>query len=222
MPKYTEEQLQNAMKHARREPTASLPGIAALYQVNITTLRRRVAGKQVSNSVAKRNKQLFSPGEEKAIAEHCGVMADLGFPVTKDVLQRIAQDMLNSRNQPSKGKGDLKVSSNSSLASSSSSLPSGKAQIVTDRRANQIRRQGASSDIHVVGAHWVDRFLKRNSKFKKQYVRYQERARKAAENDEESQAHFLRLLGNLTRRLNILYTTAMRRESLWDAIRYVQ
>ena len=53
MPKYTEQQLQNAMKHARKEPNVPLPRIAALYEVNITTLRRRLAGTQISNSAAK-------------------------------------------------------------------------------------------------------------------------------------------------------------------------
>ena len=193
MPKYTEQQLQNAMKHARKEPNVPLPKIAALYEVNITTLRRRLAGTQISNSAAKRDAQLFSPGEERAISQHCGVMADLGFPVTKDVLQRIAQDMLNSRKQPPKGP-------------SSVGKPS---QSIGDRRTDRIRRQGAieptnsAPDIHVVGAHWVDRFLKLNPTFKKQYVRYQDRARKAAENNEASQTHFLLLLSNLVRRLNL-------------------
>ena len=86
MPKYTEQQLQDGMKHARKEPNVPLPRIAALYKVNITTLRRRLAGTQVSNPIAKRKAQLFSPGEEQAISGHCGVMADLGFPVTKDML----------------------------------------------------------------------------------------------------------------------------------------
>ena len=87
MPKYTEQQLQNAMKDARKEPIIPLPRIAALQEVNITILRRRLAATQVSNCAAKRDTQLFSPGEERAISEHCGVMADLGFPVTKNLLQ---------------------------------------------------------------------------------------------------------------------------------------
>ena len=180
MPKYTEQQLQNAMKHARKEPNVPLPRIAALYTVNITTLRRRLAGTQVSNAAAKRQAQLFSPGEERAISDHCGVMADLGFPVTKDLLQRIAQDMLNSRNQLPKGQGTgSTISSNHQDASSS------------------------TSTTHTIGAHWVDRFLKRNPTFKKQHIRYQERARKAAENDVASQAQFLLLLANLVRRYSV-------------------
>ena len=105
MPQYTEQQLQNAINHARKEPEVPITRIAALYEVNDTTLRRRLAGTQLNRSVAHRDEQLFSPGEEQAIAGHCETMADLGFPVTKDLLQRIAQDMVNSRNQPLKGKG---------------------------------------------------------------------------------------------------------------------
>ena len=188
MPKYTEQQLQNAMKHARKEPNVPLPRIAALHEVNITTLRRRLAGTQVSNSAAKRDTQLFSPGEERAISEHCGVMADIGFPVTKDLLQRMAQDMLNSRQQPPKGYKGEGGSSGKTL------------QTMGDR----IHRSTSSNPaIHTIGAHWVDRFLKRNPTFKKQYIRYQERARKAAENDKASQAHFLHLLANLVRGHNV-------------------
>ena len=148
MRKYTEQQLQNAMKYARKEPNIPLPRVAALYEVNITTLRRRLAGTQVSNSTAKRDTQLFSPGEERAMSEHCGVMADLGFPVTKDLLQRMAQDMLNSRKQLPKDTGGAShvdcVHQGSIGASSSSST--------------------TNPDIHIIGAHWVDRFIKRKDR----------------------------------------------------------
>ena len=51
-----------------------------------------------------------------------------------------------------------------------------------------------------MGVNWVNRFLDRNPAFKKTYVRYQERARVAASNDEELQVNFLRKLANLVRR----------------------
>ena len=178
MPKYTEQQLQKAISHARKEPTIPRRRIAALYEVNVTTMTRRMAGTQLSYAAAHRDEQLFSPGEERAIADHCGVMADLGFPVSHDLLQKIAQDMLNSRKQPPKTKGGILV--------------------------NQLPNPEPNPDIHVIGAHWVDRFLSRNEEFKKRYIRYQERARKAASNDEESQIHFLKLLANLVRRHSVI------------------
>lgn len=46
-------------------------------------------------------------------------------------------------------------------------------------------------------------FLKRNPTFKKQYIQYQERERKAVENDITSQAHFLHLLANPVRRYSV-------------------
>ena len=168
MTKYTEQQLQKAINHARKDPTVPRRRIAAFYEVNVTTLNRRIAGTQVSRSAAHREEQLFSPGEEQAIAQHCGVMADLGFPISHDLLQKIAQDMLNSRQQPPKG--------------------------------GYLGKIKAEDPIHSVGVHWVDRFLRRNDTFKKKFVRYQERARKAASSDEASQTHFLHLLANLIRR----------------------
>ena len=181
MTKYTEEQLQKAISHVHRDPTVPRARIAALYEVNRTTLNRRIAGTQLTHTAAHRDQQLFTPGEERAIAEHCGTMADLGFPVSHDMLQQIAQDMLNSRNQPPKGSSIGKGNGMSKGHSSSEPL-------------------AKDLGVHIVGVHWVDRFLRRNPEFKKRYVRYQERARKAASNDEESQAHFLHLLANPVRR----------------------
>ena len=193
MPKYTEQQLQNAINHARREPTIPRKRIAALYQVNVTTLNRRIAGTQVSRSIAHRDEQLFAPGEEKAIAEHCGTMADLGFPVSHDLLKRIAQDMLNSRKQPPKMQGGIIAG-----------IANGRQRIL---RANC---QGVSSEIHQIGTEWVSRFLARNSDFRTKYVRYQERARKAASDDRETQAYFLRILANLIRRHSV------KPENIWN------
>lgn len=65
---------------------------------------------------------------------------------------------------------------------------------------NQDPNSEGDSEFHSIGVHWVDRFLARNPKFKKRFVRYQERAHKAASSDEESQVHFLQLLSNLVRR----------------------
>ena len=177
MIKYTEQQLQKAIDHARREPTVPRARIAALYEVNRTTLSRRIAGTQRNFAAAHREAQLFSAGEERAIASFCGVMADHGFPVSHDMLKKIAQDMLNSRKQPPKGKG---------------------------------KADTESEDVHVIGVHWVKRFLRRKPGFKKQYVPYQERARKAASNDTEAQAHFFLLLSNLIRRYKVLP------EDLWN------
>ena len=109
------------------------------------------------------------------------MMADHGFPVSHDMLKKIAQDMLNSRKQPPKGKGKASVS-----VGTASEDPEPQAEV------------------HVIGVHWVKCFLRRNPGFKKQYVRYQERARKAASNDEEAKAHFFFLLANLIRRYKVL------------------
>ena len=96
MPKYTETQLQQAISNARKDSKIPRRRIAALYGVNLTTLTGRIAGTQLSHTAAHRDEQLFSPVEERAIADHCGVMADLGFLVTNTLLQKLAQDMLNS------------------------------------------------------------------------------------------------------------------------------
>ena len=77
--------------------------IARLYEVNATTLRRRLATKTQDYATAARGKQLFTVGEEQAIAEHVGNMADCGFPLTHKLLRQIAQDMVNLRGIQPKG-----------------------------------------------------------------------------------------------------------------------
>ena len=181
MTNYTEQQLQKAISHAQKDPTIPRRRIAALYEVNVTTMNRRIAGTQLTRAAAHRDVQLFSPGEEKAIADHCGVMADLGFPVSHDLLRKIAQDMVNSRNQPPTGKGKGKGAVKSHIQT----------------------LNGQNFEVHTVGVHWVDRFLRRNPRFKKRYVRYQERARQAASNDQESVTCFLRMLDKLRRRYKV-------------------
>jgi len=61
------------------------------------TLRRRVAGTQATRRDANRDRQIFDYREEEAIAEHCLMMADRGFPLTFDFLHRIAQAIINDR-----------------------------------------------------------------------------------------------------------------------------
>ena len=90
MPKYTEKQLQEAIKHARREPDVPTRRIAELYEVPRTTLRQRVLGKNQDRATAHRDEQLFSMywiREERAIAEYAGTMADAEFPLTPDMLR---------------------------------------------------------------------------------------------------------------------------------------
>ena len=144
MPKYTEDHLQKAIRHVRKDPIIPRRRIASHHGVNVTTLNRRIAGTQLSHSAAHRDEQLFSPGEERAIADHCGVMADLGFPISHDLLRKLAQDMLNSRNQPPKMQGGILVNQFSSLRD--------------------------KSKVHTIGMHWVDRFLARNAEWKKRYI----------------------------------------------------
>ena len=104
------------------------------------------------------------------------MIADHGFPVSHDILKKIAQDILNSCKQLPKGKGKASASASASAGTESE-----------------------DPEVHVIGVPWVKRFLWRNPGFKKQYVRYQERARKAASNDTEAQAHFFLRLSNLIR-----------------------
>ena len=90
--------MQAAVDYCRRHPLEQVSRIAAKYGVNQVTLRRRVKGTQVSRRVAYHDQQLFSSGEEGAVVELCELMADCGFPLSKDLLHRIAQDVLNEHN----------------------------------------------------------------------------------------------------------------------------
>ena len=97
MPKYKEAQLGKAVKYAQDHPDIPLTRVAILHDVNLSTLRRRKLGLTLPPSQAHRHRQLFSPGEEKAIAKHCILMADHNFPISHELLRRLAQDILNSR-----------------------------------------------------------------------------------------------------------------------------
>ena len=79
IPKYTDKQLQEAVKHARQEPDIPTIRIAELYGVDRKTLRRRVLGTHQDQSTAHRSEQLFSPGKERALADYIGMMTDVGF-----------------------------------------------------------------------------------------------------------------------------------------------
>ena len=113
---------------------------------------------------------------ERAITDYAGIMADAGFPLNHDLLREIAQSIVNEQGRRQRSQGGTNVGTGS-------------------RPTQRLQRQGAipppsASDpattnphIHIVGANWVDRFLNCNSGFKKVYIRYEERARKAATND---------------------------------------
>lgn len=92
-----EKKLQTAIKHARREPDIPTARLAALYEVNVRTLGRQLAGTSTDYATAARDRQLFDVGEEKAIAEHAGVMADAGFPLNHELVRGIAQYIVNER-----------------------------------------------------------------------------------------------------------------------------
>jgi len=104
MPKYTQKDLQAAIKHARAEPNIPTKRISELYGVDRQTLRRRLVGTHQDRSIAYRDEQLLSPGDEKAIADHVGMMADAGFPLNHTLLRQIAQDIVNERQLPQQGK----------------------------------------------------------------------------------------------------------------------
>ena len=242
MPKYTEKQLQDAISHARQEPEVPTRRIAELHNVNYTTLRRRILGIQQERHIAHRDEQLFTSGEERAIANYVGMMADSGFPVSQELLQRIAQDIVNSRQMEQRGQGGgittgphrecrlqqqgailppigasatVSATTSSSATTSKSTTTSAITSKSTTTSAITSKSTTTSTTIlpapiHVIGSHWVDRFLARNSQFHKRFIRYQERARQAASNDIESQAYFLCLLANLIRCKNIVP------EDLWN------
>lgn len=109
MPKYTEKDLQAAIKHALREPDIPTIRIAELYGVERRTLRRRVLGTHQDRSIAHKQEQLFSPGEEKAISNYIGTMADMGFPLNYSLVRQMAQDLVNERCIPLRTKGGPSV-----------------------------------------------------------------------------------------------------------------
>ena len=90
--------MEKAIRHARQEQEVKAARIAALYSVNALTLWRRLAVETQDYATAFKDRQLFTPGEEKAIAEHIGTMSDFGFELNHALLQQIAPAMVNMRN----------------------------------------------------------------------------------------------------------------------------
>ena len=96
-----EKQLCRAIDYARKHPSESKAKIADIYGVNAVTLRRRCKDVVVARPKAHREQQLLISGEEDAIADWCGRMADMGFPVTVRMLLSMAVAMLRARNSQS-------------------------------------------------------------------------------------------------------------------------
>jgi len=69
------------------------------------TVHQRVLGKHQDSRAAYWDEQLFSTGEENAIAEYAGIMADAGFPLSPDLLRQIAQRIINEREMSQHGQG---------------------------------------------------------------------------------------------------------------------
>ena len=83
-----EKNLQNAIKDARKQPGVPIARFAALDKVNASTLSWRLAGITRDYATAARDRQLFDIGEEKAIANYIGIMADAGFPLNHQLFKR--------------------------------------------------------------------------------------------------------------------------------------
>ena len=56
---------------------------------------------------------MFTVGEERAIAEYIGTMADCRFPLHHMHVRQIAQDMVNMRNIQQKSKGSSSIGTSS-------------------------------------------------------------------------------------------------------------
>jgi len=170
MPKYTEKQLQETIRHAQREPDVPTRRTAEMYGVPRTTLHQRVLGKHQDSRAAYWDEQLFSTGEGNAIAEYADIMADAGFPLSPIILWQIAQGIINEMEMPQHGQGGCIIG------------PRESSTKLRDKRNQRLQGAMPSSTIYTVGSHWVNRFLDCNPGSKKVYIRYQERARVAATN----------------------------------------
>ena len=89
-------QLSLSVDYARKHPSESKGKIAERYGVNAVTLRRRCRGVNIARSKAHREQQLVTKGEKDAIVNWCGRMADMGFPVTVQMLLSMAVAILRA------------------------------------------------------------------------------------------------------------------------------
>ena len=83
MIKCIEQQLQKAIDHAQREPTIPCTRIAALYEVNRTTLPRRVAGTQRNFPAAHWEAQVCQQGKNEPLRAflESWLITDFRFPM---------------------------------------------------------------------------------------------------------------------------------------------
>jgi len=87
MPKVINKQkLEKAISYARKYFLKSKSHIVTYFEVSQVTLCRRVAGTQAIQRETNYDQQPFDHGEDKAIAEHCLIMANWGFALTFDFL----------------------------------------------------------------------------------------------------------------------------------------
>ena len=127
-----------AVAYAKKHPLVSRRRIGRDFGVDDTILRRRLTGTQKSRQEVHRHQQLLTKGDEKAIANWCCDMDDVGFPVTFDIVREMAQNILKER-----------------------------------------------GELHQVGEHWVDRFIKRNLEAKSCYVKQMDKSRQQSAADKE-------------------------------------
>lgn len=96
---FTPINLQKAIAHAKVHPEEAIASVARRFEVNRTTLKRRLDGVQKPRNEAHQDQQLFSQGEEKQLALWCEEMHDVGFPVNTNLLREMAQWILNNRGE---------------------------------------------------------------------------------------------------------------------------
>ena len=140
-----------AVAYAKKHPGVSRRRIGRDFGVDNNTLSRRLAGTQKLRQEAHRHQQLLTKGDEKAIANLCREMDDIGFPVTFDIVREMAQNILNER-----------------------------------------------GEIHQVGEHWVDRFIKRNPEVKSCYVKQMDKSRQQSAANKGLSTQFYILLRRLS------------------------
>lgn len=88
------QKLLDAIAHAKKFPNEKVAVVARRFGVVRSTLDRRLKGITQPRKSAHEGDQTFTSGEEKAILEWCLEMDEAGFPVNRQMLREMAQEIL--------------------------------------------------------------------------------------------------------------------------------
>ena len=89
----SEEKIQEAIKGIKEGTFPSIRRAALFFEIPESTLRRRYNGMKKTRIEGHVAQQLLTVEEEASVVRYCLLVDDLGFPLSYDMAQEIAEDL---------------------------------------------------------------------------------------------------------------------------------